>query len=82
MDLESILPNFNFFIFPIFAIKLGHFKAIFFMLQTLKLNSKNGKKSSFYKGKSLVGLTPVNPIKLCFFLHFTFFAVKLSHFVT
>jgi hypothetical protein len=24
--LESILPNFDFFIFPIFAFKLGHFK--------------------------------------------------------
>jgi hypothetical protein len=26
MSLESILPNFKFFIFPIFAFKLGHFK--------------------------------------------------------
>ncbi len=25
-DLESIPPNFDFFIFPIFAFKLGHFK--------------------------------------------------------
>ncbi len=25
-DLESILPNFDFFIFPTFAFKLGHFK--------------------------------------------------------
>jgi hypothetical protein len=41
-NLESILPNFDFFVFPIFVIKLGHFKiqAIFLMLQTLKLNSK------------------------------------------
>ncbi len=23
---ESILPNFDFFVFPIFAFKLGHFK--------------------------------------------------------
>jgi hypothetical protein len=28
------------------------------MLQTLKLNNKNRKKSLFYKEKSLVGLTP------------------------
>ncbi len=42
---ESILPNYDFFAFPIFAIKLGHFKVhtIFFVLQTLKLNNKNGK---------------------------------------
>jgi hypothetical protein len=26
LDLESILPNFDFFVFPIFALKLGHFK--------------------------------------------------------
>jgi hypothetical protein len=25
---ESILPNFDFFVFPIFAFKLGHFKAL------------------------------------------------------
>ncbi len=25
---ESILPNLNFFVFPIFAIKLGHYKAL------------------------------------------------------
>ncbi len=28
------------------------------MLQTLKLNNKKRKKSSFYDEKSLVGLTP------------------------
>ncbi len=28
------------------------------MLQTLKLNNKKWKKSSFYEEKSLVGLTP------------------------
>jgi hypothetical protein len=28
------------------------------MLQALKLNNKKWKKSSFYKEKSLVGLTP------------------------
>jgi hypothetical protein len=28
------------------------------MPQTLKLNNKKWKKSSFYEGKSLVGLTP------------------------
>jgi hypothetical protein len=28
------------------------------MLQTLKLNNKKRKKSSFYEEKSLVGLTP------------------------
>ncbi len=26
MNPESILPNFDFFVFPIFAIKFGHFK--------------------------------------------------------
>ncbi len=26
VHLESILPNFDFFVFPIFAFKLGHFK--------------------------------------------------------
>jgi hypothetical protein len=30
------------------------------MLQTLKLNIEKWKKSSFYKEKSLVGLTPAN----------------------
>ncbi len=30
------------------------------MLQTLKLNNKKQKKSSFYDEKSLVGLTPGN----------------------
>ncbi len=28
------------------------------MIQTLKLNNEKRKKSSFYKEKSLVGLTP------------------------
>jgi hypothetical protein len=28
------------------------------MLQTLKLNNENWKKSSFYEEKRLVGLTP------------------------
>jgi hypothetical protein len=51
--LESILPNFDFFIFQIFAFKLGHFKVqtIFFLLQTLKLNNKKRKKSLFYEEK-------------------------------
>jgi hypothetical protein len=26
INLESILPNFDFLIFPIFAFKLGHFR--------------------------------------------------------
>ncbi len=30
------------------------------MLQTLKLNNKEQRKSSFYEEKSLVGLTPGN----------------------
>ncbi len=44
----SILPNFDFFFFLIFAFKLGHFKVqtIFLMLQTLKLNNKKREKSS------------------------------------
>jgi hypothetical protein len=60
--LESILPNYDFFAFLIFAIKLGHFKVhtIFLMLQTLKLNNKKREKSLFYEEKSLVGLTPVS----------------------
>jgi hypothetical protein len=29
------------------------------MLQTLKLNKEKKKKSLFYEGKTLVGLTPV-----------------------
>jgi hypothetical protein len=50
---ESILPNFGIFIFPIFAFMLGYFKVqtIFFMLQTLKLKDKNGKSLSFKKKK-------------------------------
>ncbi len=35
-DQESILPNFDFFIFPIFAIKLGNFK-----LQTIFSHAAN-----------------------------------------
>ncbi len=50
---ESIQPNFDFFVFLIFAIRLGYFKAqtIFFILQTLKLNNEKRKKSSFMKKK-------------------------------
>ncbi len=58
---ESILQNFDFFVFPIFAIKLGHFKAqkkYFLMLKKLKLNSEKQKKSLFNEEKSFVGLTP------------------------
>jgi hypothetical protein len=56
----SILPNFNFFVFPIFALSLAILKhrQYFDMLQTLKLNNKKQKKSLFYVEKSLVGLTP------------------------
>ncbi len=49
------------------------------MLQTLKLNSKKQKKSSFYKEKSLIGLNPgVNPTNFDFFI-FLVFAIKLGH---
>jgi hypothetical protein len=52
-DVESILPNFDFFIFSIFTIKLGHFKVqqIFSNAQTLKFNSKKQKKLHFTKKK-------------------------------
>jgi hypothetical protein len=42
----SILPNFDFFIFPILALKLCHSKVqtIFFMLQTHRINNKKQKK--------------------------------------
>jgi hypothetical protein len=59
-NLESILPNFNFFVFPIFAIKLGPFKtqAIFSYATNTQAQQqkKPRKKSSFYEEKSLVGL--------------------------
>jgi hypothetical protein len=50
--LESILPNFDFFVFPIFAFKLGHFEVqTIIILQTLKLNIEKRKKSLFYEEK-------------------------------
>ncbi len=56
-DQKSILPNFFFFIFQIFAIKLGHFK-----VQTIFSYTTNTQgyqqKMSFYEEKSLVGLAP------------------------
>jgi hypothetical protein len=54
--------KFDFFVFPIFASKLGHLKygQNFLMLQTLKLNNEKRQKSSFYEEKSLVGLAPLN----------------------
>ncbi len=55
---ESILPNFEFFVFPILAFKVGHFKAQTIFSYTLKLNNEKWKKSLFYKEKCLVGLTP------------------------
>ncbi len=57
---ESILPNFDFFVFLVFTIKLAisKYRQYFLMLQTLKLNIKIRKKSTFYEEKSLVGLTP------------------------
>ncbi len=57
---ESILPNFDFFIFPIFTFNLGHFKvqrAFLYATNTQAYQQKNGKKSLFYKEKCLVGLT-------------------------
>ncbi len=57
----SILPNFNFFIFPILLLSLAisKYRQYFLRLQTLKLNNKIRKNSLFYEEKSLVGLTPV-----------------------
>jgi hypothetical protein len=53
IDWESSLPNYDFFAFPIFAIKLGHFKykQYFLMQQTLTLNNEKQKKSLFYEEK-------------------------------
>jgi hypothetical protein len=60
--LESILPNFDFFAFPIFVGKrecLKHDKnCLFFKMAKLKI--KKREKSSFYEEKRLVGLTPGN----------------------
>ncbi len=58
--LESILPNFDFLLFQIFVVKLvcmciGKYCLY---IKTAKFNSKKTEKSSFYKEKSLVGLTP------------------------
>ncbi len=54
---ESILPNINFFIFEIFAFKLGHFKVqtifYFLMLHTFKLNNKKWKKNLCFTKKKV-----------------------------
>ncbi len=59
-SLKSMLPNFDFFVFyQILILRLAilKYRQYFPMLQTLKLNNKKWKKSSFYGEKSLVGLT-------------------------
>ncbi len=57
--MESILPNFAFLCFPIFAVKLSHFVTL--QLNKLLWNSKAKKQKQrkilFYEEKSLVGLT-------------------------
>jgi hypothetical protein len=46
-----------FFWFLLLSLAISKYKQYFLMLQTLKLNNKKRKKSSFYEEKSLVGLT-------------------------
>jgi hypothetical protein len=49
---DSILPNFDFFVFPIFAFKLGHFKVqTIFSHATNTQDKKNGKNLCFTKKK-------------------------------
>jgi hypothetical protein len=46
----------SFFQFLLLSLAILKYRQYFCMLQTLKQNNKNGKKSSFYEEKSLVGL--------------------------
>ncbi len=55
--LESILPNFDFFVFSIFAFKLGHFKVQTIFSHATNTQAKQ-QKIFLYEEKSLVGLTP------------------------
>ncbi len=48
-----------FFRFLLLSLAISKYIQYFLMLQTLKLSNKKRKKSSFYKEKSLVGLTPM-----------------------
>jgi hypothetical protein len=48
----------SFFQFSFLSLAISKYRQYFLMLQTLKLNNKKWKKSSFYEEKSLVGLTP------------------------
>ncbi len=62
-DQESILPTYflhfsSFFQFLLLSLGILKYRQYCLMLQTVKLNNKNRKKSFFYKEKSLVGLTP------------------------
>ncbi len=54
---QSILPNFDFFIFRIFAFKLGHFKvqSLFSYATNTQAYQQKRKKSLFYEEKLLVG---------------------------
>ncbi len=46
-----------FFWFLLLSLAISKYRQYFLILQTLKLNNKKRKKSSFYEEKSLVGLT-------------------------
>jgi hypothetical protein len=47
-----------FFRFLLLSLAFSKYRQYLLMLQTLKLNNKKQKKSSFCEEKSLVGLTP------------------------
>ncbi len=82
---ESILQDFVFLHFPIFAVKLLHFVTYENNAITIKWSSsivKNWKKCSFYEENSLVGLTRfiIALGKLSIFFFF-FFAQKYQFYV-
>jgi hypothetical protein len=56
---ESILPNLDFFVFPIFVVKLEYYciRKYCMYFKMTKLESKTQKKYSFYEENSLIGLT-------------------------
>jgi hypothetical protein len=57
----------SFIIFSLLSLSVCGIRKYCLCFEMDKLNSKNGKKSSFYEEKSLVGLTPGCKISLLFY---------------